>query len=176
MDFITEEIDNLKTSGLYRTLRAIESVQGPRVKIDGKEVILLCSNNYLGLADHPRLKEAAVKAIEKYGVGSGASRLVSGTMGLHQEVEERIARFKGTEAALVFNSGYAANVSVIPALVGRGDTVFSDKLNHASVIDGCVLSRAEFKRYPHKDMEGLALRGKSRYYDNHPALRAPFLN
>ena len=153
--FFTEELDNLKASGLYRTLRTIEGAQGPRVKIDGKEVILLCSNNYLGLADHPRLKEAAVKAIEKYGVGSGASRLVSGTMGLHQELEERIAIFKGTEAALVFNSGYAANVSVIPALVGRGDTVFSDKLNHASIIDGCVLSRAEFKRYPHKDMEAL---------------------
>ena len=155
MDFITEEIENLKGSALYRTLRTIEGAQGPRVKIDGKEVILLCSNNYLGLADHPGLKEAAVKAIEKYGVGSGASRLVSGTMGLHQELEERIARFKGTEAALVFNSGYTANVSVIPALVGRGDTVFSDKLNHASIIDGCVLSRAEFKRYPHKDMEAL---------------------
>jgi glycine C-acetyltransferase len=151
-DLLTEEIDNLKTSGLYRTLRTIEGAQGPRVKIDGKEVILLCSNNYLGLADHPGLKEAAVKAIEKYGVGGGASRLVSGTMRLHQELEERIARFKGTEAVLIFNSGYAANVSVIPALVGRGDTVFSDKLNHASIIDGCVLSRAEFKRYPHKDM------------------------
>ena len=154
-NFLTEELENLKGSGLYRTLRTIEGAQGPRVKIDGKEGILLCSNNYLGLADHPRLKEAAVRAIEKYGVGSGASRLVSGTMGLHLKLEERIARFKGTEAALVFNSGYAANVSVIPALVGRGDTVFSDKLNHASIIDGCVLSRAEFKRYPHKDMEAL---------------------
>ena len=154
-NFLTEELENLKGSGLYRTLRTIEGAQGPRVKIDGKEVILLCSNNYLGLADHPRLKEAAVRAIEKYGVGSGASRLVSGTMGLHLKLEERIARFKGTEAALVFNSGYAANVSVIPALVGRGDTVFSDKLNHASIIDGCVLSRAEFKRYPHKNMAEL---------------------
>ncbi len=155
MDSITEKLDRLKASGLYRTLRTIEGAQGPRVKIDGKEVILLCSNNYLGLADHPRLKEAAIKAIEKYGAGSGASRLVSGTMGLHHELEERIARFKGTEAALVFNSGYGANVSVIPALVGRGDTVFSDKLNHASIIDGCVLSRAEFKRYPHKDVDAL---------------------
>lgn len=155
MNFISEEIDNLKASGLYRTLRTIEGAQGPRVKIDGEEAILLCSNNYLGLADHPRLKEAAVRAIEKYGVGSGASRLVSGTMGLHLGLEERIARFKGTEAALVFNSGYAANVSIIPALVGRGDIVFSDKLNHASIMDGCVLSRAEFKRYPHKDMAEL---------------------
>lgn len=125
------------------------------MKIDGKDVILLCSNNYLGLADNPRLKEAAIKAVERYGVGSGASRLVSGTMKLHLELEERIARFKGTEAAVVFNSGYTANTSVIPALVGHGDIVFSDKLNHASIIDGCVLSRAEFKRYPHKDMERL---------------------
>lgn len=155
MDFLTEELNKLRGSGLYRTLRTIEGAQGPRVKINGKEVILLCSNNYLGLADHPRLKEAAIKAIEKYGAGSGASRLVSGTMELHKELEERIARFKGTEAALVFNSGYAANLSVIPALVGRADSVFSDKLNHASIIDGCVLSRAEFKRYPHKDVEGL---------------------
>ncbi len=155
MDFLTEELENLKSSGLYRTLRTIEGPQGPRVKIDGKEVILLCSNNYLGLADHPRLKEAVIKAIERYGVGSGASRLVSGTMELHKELEERIARFKGTEAAIVFNSGYTANTSVIPALVGHGDFVFSDKLNHASIIDGCVLSRAEFKRYQHKDVEGL---------------------
>lgn len=155
MDFITEGLDNLKSSGLYRTLRTIEGPQGPRVKIGGKDIILLCSNNYLGIADHPRLKEAAIKAIERYGVGSGASRLVSGTMELHKELEERIASFKGTEASVVFNSGYTANTSVIPALVGRGDIVFSDKLNHASIIDGCVLSRAEFKRYPHKDMERL---------------------
>ena len=155
MNFISEELENLKSSGLYRTLRTIEGPQGPRVKIDGKDIVLLCSNNYLGLADHPRLKEAAIKAIERYGVGSGASRLVSGTMKLHEELEERIARFKGTEAALVFNSGYTANTSVIPALVGRGDIVFSDKLNHASIIDGCVLSRAELKRYQHKDVEGL---------------------
>lgn len=153
--FLTEELESLKASGLYRTLSTIKGPQGPRVKIDGKEVILLCSNNYIGLADHPRLKEAAIKAIEKYGIGSGASRLVSGTMELHQELEERIARFKGTEAALVFNSGYTVNTSVIPALVGHGDVVFSDKLNHASIIDGCILSRAEFKRYPHKDMHAL---------------------
>lgn len=153
--FFKEELESLKASGLYRTLRTIEGPQGPRIKIDGKGAILLCSNNYLGLADHPRLKEAAIKAIEKYGIGSGASRLVSGTMELHQELEERIARFKGTEAALVFNSGYSANTSVIPTLVGRGDVVFSDKLNHASIIDGCILSRAEFKRYLHKDATAL---------------------
>lgn len=153
--FLTEELNKLKASGLYRTLRIIEGPQGPRVKIDGEEVILLCSNNYLGMADHPRLKEAAIKATERYGAGSGASRLVSGTMELHQELEERIARFKGTEAALVFNSGYTANTSVIPALVNRGDFIFSDKLNHASIIDGCILSRAEFRRYSHKDVAGL---------------------
>lgn len=155
MKFITEELENLKSFGLYRTLRTIEGPQGPRVRMDGKKVILLCSNNYLGLADHPRLKEAAIKAIEKYGAGSGASRLVSGTMELHQELEKRIARFKETEAALVFNSGYAANTSAIPALVGRNDFIFSDKLNHASIVDGCILSRAEFRRYAHKDVEAL---------------------
>lgn len=154
-DFLNVELENLKAAGLYRSLRTIEGPQGPRVRIDGKEVILLCSNNYLGLADHPKLKEAAIKAIEKYGVGSGASRLISGTMELHRELENRIARFKNTEAALVFNSGYTSNTSIIPALVGRGDFIFSDKLNHASIIDGCVLSRAEFKRYQHKDVEGL---------------------
>ncbi len=154
-NLFTKELENLKASGLYRTLRTIEGPQGPRVKIDGKDAILLCSNNYLGLADHPRLKEAAIKAIERYGVGSGASRLVSGTMELHKELEERIASFKGTEAALVFNSGYSANTSVIPALVGRADILYSDKLNHASIIDGCILSRAGFKRYPHKDVKAL---------------------
>jgi len=155
MDFISKELNNLKASGLYRSLRTIEGPQGPKVKMGGKEVILLCSNNYLGLADHPIVKESAIKAVEKYGMGSGASRLVSGTMELHPELEEKIAGFKGTEAALVFNSGYTANTSVIPALVGRDDAVFSDKLNHASIVDGCLLSRAEFKRYPHKDTEGL---------------------
>jgi len=122
---------------------------------EGREVVLLCSNNYLGLADHPSLKRAAVEAVERYGTGSGASRLVSGTMELHAALEERLARFKGTEAALVFNSGYAANSGIIPALVGRGDVVFSDRLNHASIVDGCLLSRARFVRYPHNDMNAL---------------------
>lgn len=117
--------------------------------------MLLCSNNYLGLADHPALKRAAVEAVERYGTGSGASRLVSGTMELHAALEERLARFKGTEAALVFNSGYAANSGIIPALAGRGDVVFSDRLNHASIVDGCLLSRARFVRYPHNDMNAL---------------------
>jgi glycine C-acetyltransferase len=150
-----EELDLLRSQGLYRTLRTVEGAQAARVALEGRDVLLLCSNNYLGLADHPLLKEAAVRATERYGTGSGASRLVSGTMELHAELEERIARFKGTEAALLFNSGYTANSGTIPALVGRNDVVFSDRLNHASIVDGCLLSRARFVRYPHNDMAAL---------------------
>ncbi len=130
----------------------IEGGQNSRVVVDGKEVLLLCSNNYLGLANHPTLKEASIKAVEHYGVGTGASRLVSGTMELHEQLERKIAVFKGTEKALVFNSGYAANTGVIPALAHKGDILFSDKLNHASIVDGCLLSRARLVRYPHNDM------------------------
>ena len=154
-EFIEKELVDLKKSGLHRQLSLIEGAQEPRVKINDKEVILLCSNNYLGLANHPKIKEAAIKAIEKHGFGSGASRLVSGNMEPHKELEQRLARFKNTEAALVFNSGYHANIGIISALVGRGDIIFSDKLNHASIIDGCLLSKAELKRYPHKDMNAL---------------------
>jgi glycine C-acetyltransferase len=125
------------------------------VLLDGREVLLLCSNNYLGLADHPALKAAAIRAVERYGVSSGASRLVSGTMELHEALEARLAAFKGTESALVFNSGYAANTGIIPALVGKGDVIFSDRLNHASIVDGALLSRARFIRYPHNDMVAL---------------------
>src|SRR3989344_1823080 len=154
-DFIEQELSRLKDAGLYRHMPLIQGPQEPKVKINGKDVILLCSNNYLGLANHPKVKEASISAIEKYGFGSGASRLVSGNMELHEELERRIARFKDTEAALVFNSGYHANIGIIPALVGRGDVIFSDKLNHASIVDACILSRAEVKRYPHKDVERL---------------------
>jgi len=150
-----EELETLKTQGLHRRMRCIAGSQGSRVVVDGKESLLLCSNNYLGLADHPRLAEAAIRAVERYGTGSGASRLVSGTMELHEALEERLARFKGTEAALVFNSGYAANSGIIPALAGKGDVVFSDRLNHASIVDGCLLSRATMVRYPHNDMAAL---------------------
>ncbi|CAG0977536.1 glycine C-acetyltransferase [Geobacteraceae bacterium] len=150
-----EELEALKTQGLHRRMRCIAGSQGSRVVVDGKEALLLCSNNYLGLADHPRLAEAAIRAVERYGTGSGASRLVSGTMELHEALEERLARFKGTEAALVFNSGYAANSGIIPALAGKGDLVFSDRLNHASIVDGCLLSRATMVRYPHNDMAAL---------------------
>lgn len=150
-----KELKELKKKGLFRTLRRIDSAQGPTVKIDGREVILLASNNYLGLANHPRVKEAAIRAIERYGFGSGASRLISGNMSLHEELEERIAKFKGTESALLFNSGYTANTGIIPAVVGKGDFIYSDELNHASIIDGCRLSRANIRIYPHKDIDTL---------------------
>ncbi|MBI5326835.1 MAG: 8-amino-7-oxononanoate synthase [Deltaproteobacteria bacterium] len=153
--YFEQELSRLKDAGLYRSLSLIQGAQEPRVAINGREVIILCSNNYLGLANHPKIKEAAIKSIEKYGFGSGASRLVSGNMEPHRELEERLARFKGTEAALVFNSGYHANIGIISALVGKGDVIFSDKLNHASIVDGCLLSKAELKRYPHCDMDRL---------------------
>ncbi|MBI5893473.1 MAG: 8-amino-7-oxononanoate synthase [Deltaproteobacteria bacterium] len=154
-DFIEKKLKELKDKGLYRSLNLVDSPQKPRIKINGKEYILLCSNNYLGLANHPKIKEAAINAIKKYGVGAGGARLVSGNMKPHRELEERIAKFKKTESSLVFNSGYHANLGIISALVGRGDFVFSDKLNHASIVDGCLLSGAEFKRYPHKDISVL---------------------
>src|SRR3972149_8076655 len=154
-DFIEQELSNLKNTGLYRHMSLIHGHQEPKVTVNGKDTILLCSNNYLGLANHPKIKQAAISAIEKYGFGSGASRLVSGNMKLHEELEQRLARFKGTEAALVFNSGYHANIGIISALVGRGDVIFSDKLNHASIIDGGILSRAKFIRYPHKGINAL---------------------
>jgi len=169
-DFIEQELSRLKDAGLYRHMPLIQGPQEPRVTINGREVILLCSNNYLGLANHPKVKDAAIKAIEKYGFGSGASRLVSGNMELHEELEQRIARFKDTEAALVFNSGYHANIGIIPALVGRGDVIFSDKLNHASIVDACILSRAHLIRYPHKDINLLeALLKKHETRNSHHA-------
>ena len=150
-----DELELLRQADLFRRIRSVCGAQEGRVTLDGRDTVLLCSNNYLGLATHPRLKEAAIKAIERYGTGSGAARLVSGTMELHLELERRMAAFKGTEAALVFNSGYAANTGIIPALVGRGDMVFSDRLNHASIVDGILLSRAKIVRYPHNDMKAL---------------------
>ncbi|WP_298436350.1 8-amino-7-oxononanoate synthase [Geobacter sp.] len=152
---IAEELEELRRQGLHRRLRPVAGSQGSRVWMEGREVLLLCSNNYLGLADHPLLKEAAVRAVERFGTGSGASRLVSGTMELHEALEERLARFKGTEAALLFNSGYAANSGIIPALAGKGDVIFSDRLNHASIVDGALLSRAKLVRYPHNDVAAL---------------------
>ena len=156
MPDIHQRLDELRDLGLYRRLRVISGPQGPRVVLDGKPVLLLCSNNYLGLADHPRVREAAADAAMRWGVGAGASRLVSGTMRIHRRLEDRLAEFKGAEAALLFGSGYLANVGVVSALAGKGEVVFSDELNHASIIDGCRLSQAETFVYRHNDMDHLA--------------------
>jgi 8-amino-7-oxononanoate synthase len=155
MSEIEERLAELERQGLGRRLRLISGPQGPTVLLEGKPVLLLCSNNYLGLADHPRVREAAAEAAMRWGVGAGASRLVSGTMTIHRRLEERLASFKGSEACLLFGSGYLANLGVIGALAGRGDTIFSDGLNHASIVDGCRLSRAEVVVYRHRDVEHL---------------------
>ena len=149
-------MDELKALGLHRRTRLVSGPQGPHVLLDGKPVLLLCSNNYLGLADHPRVREAAADAAMRWGVGAGASRLVSGTMTIHRRLEERLAEFKGRETALLFGSGYLANAGAIAALARPGDVIFSDELNHASIIDGCRLSRAEVFVYDHGDVEHLA--------------------
>jgi 8-amino-7-oxononanoate synthase len=154
-DFATRELARRAAAGLTRHLRPIDGAQDTWVTIEGRRVLLLCSNNYLGLANDERLRAAAQRAAAEYGVGAGASRLISGSMRLHHELEEQIAAFKGTEAALLFNSGYQANIGTISALAGRGDAVFSDELNHASIIDGCRLSRAEVVVYPHRDATAL---------------------
>jgi glycine C-acetyltransferase/8-amino-7-oxononanoate synthase len=156
MSEIEERLEELKRSGLYRRMRMISGPQGPRVVLDGKPVLLLCSNNYLGLADHPRVRQAAADAAMRWGVGAGASRLISGTMTIHRRLEERLADFERTEACLLFGSGYLANTGVIAALAGEGEVVFSDELNHASIVDGCRMSRAETFVYEHADMEHLA--------------------
>jgi glycine C-acetyltransferase len=154
IDF-SEELADIRGAGLYRELRLIESGQSGRVQMDGREVLLLCSNNYLGLAEHPALKNAAIRAINRYGSGSGAARLVSGNMLLHEELERRLAEFKGCEEAIVFNCGYSANLGILSAIAGRGDVIFSDRLNHASIVDGALLSRAKLIRYPHNDIDAL---------------------
>jgi len=154
-DFLVEELNSLKQAGLYRPLKELQSPQRPRSVIDGREVINLSSNNYLGLADDPRLKQAMIEATEAYGAGSGAVRTIIGTMTIHNKLEEKLAEFKHVEAAVVFQSGFTCNSGVIPVLVGEGDAVISDELNHASIIDGCRLSRAKIHRYKHADMDDL---------------------
>ncbi len=153
--WIDEALQDLKERGLYITIRTLESPQGAWLVVDGKRVLNFCSNNYLGLANDPRLVQAAKEAIDKYGVGPGAVRTIAGTMKLHVELEKALAEFKETEAAISFQSGFNANLATIPALVGRGDVIFSDELNHASIIDGCRLSRAQIIRYPHNDANAL---------------------
>lgn len=161
---IRGRLNTIVAEGLKRELRETEGPVGTHTIIDNKEVLLLCSNDYLGLANHPDIKSAAIVATEKYGTGAGAARLVSGTMPPHIELERRIRDFKQAPAALLFNSGYMANTGAIPALIGRTGEIFSDKLNHASIIDGCVLSRAKLSRYKHCDLESLekALEGSNR--------------
>jgi glycine C-acetyltransferase/8-amino-7-oxononanoate synthase len=151
-----EQLEQLKQRGLLRSLRIVEDGQGPKVHVNGREVLLLCSNNYLGIAGHPNLVEKLIAATREFGAGSGASRLVSGTLPPHVALEERIAAFKGVPAALLFNSGYAANTGILQGLFGPDDVVFSDELNHASIIDGCRLARARTIVYPHCNTVALA--------------------
>ena len=153
LQYLTDELNKLREQKLYQKLRILETEQRPVARFDGREVINLSSNNYLGLTTHPKLKQRALEAIEKWGVGSGAVRTIAGTMTLHMALEEKIARFKHVEASVVFQSGFAANAGTVQAILGREDVIISDELNHASIIDGCRLSRAEIKVFPHKDVE-----------------------
>jgi len=153
--YLAEQIDELKAQGLFNTIRTIESAMDGRIIVDGHEVLNFCANNYLGLANHPRLKEAAKKAIDQYGIGPGAVRTIAGTMSLHKQLEQRLAEFKHAEAVITLQSGFTANLATIPALVGKGDVIFSDALNHASIIDGCRLSRATIVGYEHNNTDDL---------------------
>jgi len=152
---LERELDALRADGLYRWLRQIEGAQGPRMRVDGTETIVLAGSDYLGLASHPRLKEAARRAIDQYGCSASAARLISGNHDLYPQLENRLARFKQTEAALVFSTGYQANLGVISALMDVQDIAFSDELNHASIIDGCRLSGTQVRVFPHNDLAAL---------------------
>ena len=155
LQWIQDELTNLKDAGLYNNIRTLSSPQGAWLVVDGQQALNFCSNNYLGLANHPRMVQAAREAVEKYGVGPAAVRTIAGTMDLHVKLEQRLAAFKGVEAAITFQSGFNANIATIPALVGKEDVIFSDELNHASIIDGCRLSRARVLRYNHCDPDHL---------------------
>jgi glycine C-acetyltransferase len=155
LDWITAELNSLKEAGLYNKIRTLESPQGAWLVVDGKRVLNFCSNNYLGLANHPRLVQAAKDAADKYGVGPGAVRTIAGTLDLHLELEKRLAAFKRVDTAITFQSGFAANLATIPALVGKEDVIFSDRLNHASIIDGCRLAKAKIIPYDHCSPESL---------------------
>ena len=154
-EWLEAELDNLKTAGLYNNIRTIESPMDAWVTIDGRRLLNFCANNYLGLANHPRVRDAARRGIDAFGVGPGAVRSIAGTTALHIELERRLAEFKHADACITFQSGFTANLATIPALVGPGDLIFSDELNHASIIDGCRLSRAEVVRYAHNDVADL---------------------
>jgi len=152
LSFLTDQLDDLKAKGTHFKLRVLEDEQAPVCTFDGKKVINLASNNYLGLTTHPKLREAALEATRKYGVGSGAVRTIAGTMRIHMELEEKIARFKNVEACVVFQSGFTANAGTVSAILGKEDYIISDELNHASIIDGCRLSRAKILVFRHKDV------------------------
>lgn len=156
MTDLKARLDELEELGLSRRMRLVSGPQGPRVVLDGQPVLVLCSNNYLGLADHPRVREAAADAAMRWGVGTGASRVASGTMTVHRRLEERLAEFVGTRTSLLFGSGYLANLGVVGALAGAGDAVFCDELSHASMVDGCRLARAAAVPFRHGDVEHLA--------------------
>src|SRR3954454_5267718 len=153
LSYLGRQLDELRAKGTHFNLRVLEDEQAPVCHFDGKEVINLASNNYLGLTTHPKLREAALAATKKYGVGSGAVRTIAGTMSLHMELEEKIARFKNVEACVVFQSGFAANAGTVSAILGKEDFIISDELNHASIIDGARLSRATIKVFRHKDAD-----------------------
>jgi len=155
LDWGTQEIAGMKEQGLYNNIRTIGSPQGAWLTVDGKIVLNFCSNNYLGLANHPKIVEAAKEATKKYGVGPAAVRSIAGTMDLHVQLEQRLAKFKGAEDVITFQSGFTANLGTIPALVGKEDVIFSDRLNHASIIDGCRLSGAKIIAYEHNDAGAL---------------------
>ena len=150
--YLSGELQTLRDKGLYQRLRVLEGEQLPVAEFDGRRVINLSSNNYLGLTTHPKLREAAARALEKYGAGSGAVRTIAGTMSIHLALEERIASFKNVEACVVFQSGFAANAGTVAAILGKDDLIISDELNHASIIDGCRLSRAAIRVFPHKNL------------------------
>jgi len=155
LQYLDEALAQLERDGLHRSLRLLQGEQLPRARFDGKDVINLSSNNYLGLTTHPRMREAAIQAVRSLGVGTGSVRTIAGTMDLHMELERRIAAFKKTEASVVFQSGFAANAGTVSALLGKGDLILSDELNHASIIDGARLSRADIKVFPHRDVSAL---------------------
>src|ERR687888_451319 len=152
LSYLAEHLNDLKKKGTHFRLRVLEDEQAPVGTFDGKKVINLASNNYLGLTTHPKLRQAAIEATRKYGVGSGAVRTIAGTMKIHMELEEKIARFKNVEACVVFQSGFAANAGTVAAILGKDDFIISDELNHASIIDGARLSRATIKIFRHKDV------------------------
>ena len=156
--YLDDLIDGLRRDGLFNEIRTLEGPQGATITVGGREVLNFCSNNYLGLANDPRLIAAAKDALDNYGVGPGAVRTIAGTMGVHRELEQRLARFKGVEATISFQSGFAANIAVIPAITDRGDVIISDELNHASIVDGVRLSRARRLIYPHGDVDALRSR------------------